>query len=165
MYQESRFNPGAVSVAGAKGLIQRLPTTASMIGVKNLDDPENNISGGVRYMNYLRGRLGNNMTVEERTWFTLASYNAGLNRVKQARALAESMNLDKNKWFNNVEIAMLKMATPYLENGKAVRICRCGQTAAYVREIRTLYNNYLRLTQSVRAASRVTQDSAHLDEI
>jgi membrane-bound lytic murein transglycosylase F len=165
MYQESRFNPGAVSTAGAKGLMQLLPTTARMVGVKNIIDPENNISGGVRYLNYLRGRLGKSMTPEDRTWFTLASYNAGYKRVQQARVLAESMNLDKNKWFNNVEIAMLKMATPYMRNGKASRLCRCGQTAAYVREIRTLYNNYLRLTQSVRAASRLSLEVTQLDEI
>ena len=106
-------------------------------------------------MNYLRGLFENGLPVEERTWFTLASYNAGYYRVKKARALAESMKLDKNKWFNNVEIAMLKLATPYKKNGKIFRECRCGQTAAYVREIRTLYNNYMRLAQSIKAASRI----------
>ncbi len=165
MYQESRFNPQAVSKAGARGLMQLLPTTAKMVGVKNLEDPEHNISGALRYLSYLRSRIGNNVALEDRTWFMLASYNAGFRRVRQARALAESMNLDKDKWFNNVEIAMLKMATPYMKDGKVVRICRCGQTAAYVREIRTLYNNYLRLTQTIKAASRITTEYTQVDEI
>lgn len=155
MYQESRFNPEAVSDAGASGLMQLLPSTAEMIGVENIRDPEKNIGGGIRYMDHLRRQFDADLTVEEQTWFTLAAYNAGYSRVSSARVLAASMNLDPNKWFNNVELAMLKMASPYMEQGRVIQLCRCGQTAAYVREIRTLYNNYLRLTQSVRAASRL----------
>jgi membrane-bound lytic murein transglycosylase F len=154
MYQESRFNPRATSEAGAEGLMQLLPTTAAMVGISDPYNPDNNIAGGVRYMDYLRGRFEDGISVEDRTWFTLASYNAGFYRVKRARELAESMGMDKNKWFNNVETAMLKLARPYLKDGVAMRKCRCGQAATYVREIRTLYNNYLRLTQSVKAASK-----------
>ena len=43
-------------------------------------------------------------------WFTLASYNAGYGRVKRARQLAEKMGLDKDKWFDNVEVAMMALA-------------------------------------------------------
>jgi membrane-bound lytic murein transglycosylase F len=153
MYQESRFNPRAISDAGAEGLMQILPSTAEMIGVDDPYDPENSIGGGVLYMDYLMGLFEDDLTVEDTTWFTLASYNAGYSRVKRARELAVTLNLDKNKWFNNVETAMLKLAAPYKKNGVKVQDCRCGQTASYVREIRTIYNNYLRLTQSVKAAS------------
>lgn len=155
MYQESHFNPEAISEAGAEGLMQLLPTTAKMVGIDNLIDPDDSIYGGVRYMAYLRSQFEDSLALEDRTWFTLASYNAGYNRVKKARELAEKMNLDRNRWFNNVEIAMLRLARPYTKNGEVVRDCRCGQAAVYVREIRTLYNNYLRLTQSVKAAARL----------
>jgi membrane-bound lytic murein transglycosylase F len=156
MYQESRFNPMAVSDAGAEGLMQLLPATAAMIGIQNLNDPDTSIHGGVRYLDYLRGQFEDSLPLEDRTWFTLASYNAGYNRVRQARELAERMNLDSSRWFNNVEIAMLRLARPYMKDGEVARVCRCGQAVVYVREIRTLYNNYLRLTQSVKAAARLS---------
>lgn len=155
MYQESRFNPRAISDAGAEGLMQLMPRTAKMIGVTELKDPSRNIYGGIRYMDYLRSMFEDDLSVEDRIWFTLASYNAGYGRIRIARELAAQMNLDRNKWFNNVELAMLNLARPYMKNGETVRNCRCGQTVAYVREIRTLYNNYLGLTQSVKAAARI----------
>lgn len=153
MYQESRFNPDAVSYAGAEGLMQLTPDTGDLLGIKDLNDPDKSIYGGVKYMSYLRGRFEDNLQMEDRTWFTLAAYNAGYNRVKRARWLAERMGLDKNRWFDNVERAMLALARPYRKNGELTRYCRCGQTAHYIRDIRTLYNNYVRLTQSVRLAS------------
>lgn len=152
MYQESRFDPNAVSDAGAEGLMQLLPTTAEQIGINKLADPDRSIYGGIRYLDYLRSRFEDDLQLEDRTWFTLAAYNAGYNRVKKARQLAEEMHLDKNRWFENVEIAMAKLARPYERNGEYIRNCRCGQTVIYVREIKTLYNNYVRLTQSVKTA-------------
>jgi membrane-bound lytic murein transglycosylase F len=153
IYQESRFNPAAVSVAGATGLMQLLPDTAAIVGITEINDPDRNIYGGIRYMDSMRSLFEDELAPEDRTWFTLAAYNAGYNRVKSARELAEKMNLDKNKWFDNVEIAMQRLARPYVREGEVMRNCRCGQTVVYVREIKTLYKNYLRLTESVRSAA------------
>lgn len=152
MYQESRFNPKAISDAGAEGLMQMLPATAEQIGINELDNPDKSIYGGIRYLDYLRSRFEDDLHLEDRTWFTLAAYNAGYNRVKRARELAEQMDLDKDRWFENVEIAMLMLARPYEKDGEYVRDCRCGQTVVYIREIKTLYNNYVRLTQAVKTA-------------
>ena len=157
MYQESLFDPLAVSYAGAEGLMQLLPGTAEMMGVKEITDPVSNISGGIRYLDYLRNLFEDDDLLEEHIWFTLAAYNAGYSRVSQARKLAVKMNLDSNRWFNNVEIAMRRLAKPYLKDGVKTRICRCGQTVVYVREIKTLYNNYMQLTQSIKAAANLSE--------
>jgi membrane-bound lytic murein transglycosylase F len=153
MYQESRFDPQAISFKGAEGLMQMMPSTAEDIGARNLDIPANSIQAGVKYLSMLRDQFENDLLLEDRTWFTLASYNAGFGRVKQARELASEMGLNPNRWFGNVEKAMLALAQPFEKDGEVIRNCRCGETVVYVHEIRTLYKNYVGMTQYLQVAS------------
>ncbi len=152
MFQESQFNPYANSSAGAEGLMQLIPATAELMGVSDVHNPESSIDGGIRYLNYLRAKFEESVSLEDRMWFTIASYNAGYGRVKRAQKLAEEMGLDKDKWFDNVEIAMLALSKPYYKDGEQVRYCRCGQAVVYVREIRTRYFNYIRLLETQKVA-------------
>lgn len=145
MYQESRFDPSAVSSAGAGGLMQLLPGTAAAVGVDDPFDPESGIIGGIRYLDRLRARFDDAIAARERTWFALAAYNVGFHRVQVARRRAESAGLDPNRWFGHVEQAMRSMT----RDGSP---CRCGQTVAYVRGIRSLYNTYHRLQAVLTAA-------------
>ena len=159
MFQESRFDPNAYSSAGARGLMQLIPATARLMGVNDSQDPADNIYGGIRYLSYLRDKFEDSLLLEDRIWLTLAAYNAGYGRVKRARALAGEMGLDQNRWFDNVELAMLRLARPYMQNGKRTRYCRCGQAVVYVREIRTRYFNYIRLLENRRIAAQPTLKS------
>ena len=67
---ESGFNSRAVSSKGAQGLMQLMPGTASVLGVRNSFDPGQNIDGGVRHLRGLIDRFGNNLP------FAIAAYNA-----------------------------------------------------------------------------------------
>jgi len=167
MFQESQFNPEAYSYAGAEGLMQLIPATAELMGVSDARNAESSIYAGVRYLNYLRGKFEESLLLQDRMWFTLASYNAGYGRVKRARALAEKMGLDKDLWFDNVELAMMSLAKPYMKDGEQVRYCRCGQTVVYVREIRTRYFNYIRLmaTQNIASLTEPNRKSTYLHSI
>lgn len=68
---ESLFDPKAVSSAGAKGLMQLMPDTATEVGVKNVFDAEQNIMGGTKYLKKMLKKFKNNAKS------AVAGYNAG----------------------------------------------------------------------------------------
>jgi len=70
MQVESNYNPYAVSVKGAEGLMQLIPSTSRMLGVSNGFDPGQNIEAGVKYLKYLQ-----DLYKDDR--LALAAYNAG----------------------------------------------------------------------------------------
>jgi soluble lytic murein transglycosylase-like protein len=71
MHQESSFKRGAISVKGARGLMQLMPGTAARFGVTNIFDPRQNIEGGTRYLRFLLDAFEGDVAL------TLAGYNAG----------------------------------------------------------------------------------------
>lgn len=74
---ESDYDPRAVSTAGARGLMQLMPETAERLGVRDINDPRENIFGGVRYLRLLANMFNGDLD------FTVAGYNAGENAVIQ----------------------------------------------------------------------------------
>jgi soluble lytic murein transglycosylase-like protein len=75
-YVESRFNPRAVSPAGAIGVMQLMPRTAAELGV-DPHDPEANIRGGADYLRRMVTIFGDNLEL------ALAAYNAGPSAVQR----------------------------------------------------------------------------------
>jgi len=75
---ESAYNPGAVSIKGARGLMQLIPETARRYGVRDVFDPTQNVHAGARYLKDLLAMFNNNLEL------ALAGYNAGENAVIRA---------------------------------------------------------------------------------
>ncbi|TPW12511.1 MAG: lytic transglycosylase domain protein [Halothiobacillaceae bacterium] len=75
IHAESSFNTRALSPKGASGLMQLMPATAERYGVNDIFDPEQNISGGIRYLRDLLKMFNHNIR------YAVAAYNAGENSV------------------------------------------------------------------------------------
>ena len=107
-YQESRLDHSARSHSGAIGIMQLLPTTAAdkNVAVGDINQLENNIHAGVKYLRFIRDRYFEDQEMSEvdKTLFAFASYNAGPARVAKLRREAKQRDLDPNIWFENVEV-------------------------------------------------------------
>lgn len=88
IWQESRWNPRAVSPKGAQGLGQLMPDTARAMGADPFD-PAANLAGAARYLRVQLDRFGGNVEL------ALAAYNAGPERVARlghVPSIAETRN-------------------------------------------------------------------------
>jgi soluble lytic murein transglycosylase-like protein len=74
---ESDYDPRAVSYAGARGLMQLMPETAARMQVRDINDPRENIFGGVRYLRVLANMFNGDLEL------SVAGYNAGEGAVVQ----------------------------------------------------------------------------------
>jgi soluble lytic murein transglycosylase len=68
---ESDFDSLAVSEDGARGLMQLMPETARLMGVKDVHDPGENVEGGIKYLSLLLKKFGWDIPL------AVAAYNAG----------------------------------------------------------------------------------------
>lgn len=140
--QESGYNPGAKSFAGAVGLMQILPQF-SVNEYQNLYDPGINISEGAKI---IKEHLDHYAYLDSlNQWsFALATYNVGIGHMVDARRLVMDQNKDPNEWVN-VEDALLKlMQRRYYENAR-YGYCRGIETVQYVKEILNRYQMYNRV--------------------
>ncbi|NOZ54943.1 MAG: transporter substrate-binding domain-containing protein [Gammaproteobacteria bacterium] len=147
MFQESRFDPQAKSWAGALGLMQIMPRTAKELGIEHLDDPAQSIHAGIKYLAWLRDRFEPELAVNERMWFVLAAYNAGVGHVRDARRLAKQKGWESDRWFDHVEQAMLLLSQRKYAKSARHGYVRGIEPVKYVRDISNRYNAYLKLTQ------------------
>lgn len=99
VYNESRFKPDVVSHSGAMGLMQLMPVTAKHWGIDDVYNPEENIRGGVKLIDFLwRTFRKKEIEEEECIKFVLASYNAGHGRIERCRKIAAAKGLNPNLW-------------------------------------------------------------------
>lgn len=144
-YQESAFDPEAVSWAGAKGLMQIMPSTASMMGISPniLFQPEANISIAVRYLNKLQHQFEDIRNPSERQKFALAAYNGGYNHIRDAQRLAQKYHRNSQSW-DVVSYYVYNLNNPHYYRDPVVRYGYMigGETYNYVNSILDRYAGY-----------------------
>jgi len=147
-FQESGFDPQAVSFMGAMGLMQLMPRTAADVGVSQSEvfNPESNIRGATRLISKLNTHYSFIHNPQERINFILAAYNAGPGHVDDARNLAERYGKNPDVWHGNVDEYVLKMAQSEFFNLPGVKhgYFRGSETYDYVEKILSRWDEYKR---------------------
>lgn len=146
-YVESGFDTTAVSWAGARGLMQLMPRTATTFGLplNRVNDPELNIAAAVKAIKSIDKSLKPKVNdPTERQKFVLASYNSGIAHIYDAIALASKYGKNPQKWSDNVRDAVMMKSRPEYYNDPVVKYgyFRGTQTIEYVDKVLRVYNIY-----------------------
>lgn len=140
-FQESKFNPNAVSFGGAYSMMQFMPGTGPKYGVFPSSSPQIQIMGGMRKLSddYISWAVVPDKV--QRQKFTIATYNSGRSHVEDARRLAEKHGLNPNVWDDNVEVMMLNLSKKEYYRDEVVEsgAAKGMVTHRYVREIMSRY--------------------------
>ena len=141
-YTESGFDPEAVSRAGARGLMQLMPSTARMLGV-DPSNPEQNVAGAARLLKMLQGEFSDITNPAERAKFVLAAYNGGGGHVRDAMALTSKYGGDPTLWADVSEY-ILRLSEPQYYRDPVVKhgYMVGRETASYVSTVAAHYINY-----------------------
>ncbi len=97
-YQESHWDPDAVSPTGVRGIMMLTNRTASMVGVSDRVDPQQSIEGGARYFARVMRKIPARIPQPDRLWFAIAAYNVGYGHLEDARILTEAQGGDPDRW-------------------------------------------------------------------
>ncbi|WP_018862439.1 membrane-bound lytic murein transglycosylase MltF [Thioalkalivibrio sp. ALJ3] len=138
-YQESHWNPDAVSPTGVRGLMMLTQVTAEGLGVEDRTDPAASVDGGTRYLINLRERLPESIPEPDRTWMTLAAYNVGLGHLHDARRLAAANGDDPDRWLDVMQWLPRLAQSEWYEQTR-YGYARGWEPVHYVQNIRSYYD-------------------------
>lgn len=142
-YQESHWNPKAVSPTGVRGIMMLTRDTADQVGIKNRLSARESIDGGARYFATLKRRISDNVAEPDRTWFALAAYNVGLGHLEDARLLAKEAGVSSNRWLDVKKFLPLLSKSEWHEKTRH-GYARGTEPVNHVQNIRRYYDLLVR---------------------
>ncbi|WP_339780719.1 membrane-bound lytic murein transglycosylase MltF [uncultured Marinobacter sp.] len=134
-YQESHWDPSAISPTGVRGIMMLTRNTAESLGVMNRLDPAASIDGGARYLADRHRRLPDTIPEPDRTFLALASYNIGRGHLLDARQLARELGKNPDSWDDMKEVLPLKADKRYYPSTR-YGYARGYEPVHYVQRIR-----------------------------
>ncbi|MCF6263174.1 MAG: membrane-bound lytic murein transglycosylase MltF [Xanthomonadales bacterium] len=160
-YQESHWDPDAVSFTGVRGIMMLTRQTALHLGVADREDPTQSIEGGARYINELLGKVPARIPMPDRLWMALAAYNLGYGHLEDARRLTQSQGGNPDSW------ADVEDTLPLLSQEKWYSKTRYGysrgyEAVKYVNNIRE-YAETLRWMQDRNHPALDTAENERMD--
>ena len=138
-YQESHWDPDAVSPTGVRGLMMLTQGAAADLEIDDLTDPEQSILGGTEYLQRMLRSIPERIPEPDRTWLGLAAYNVGLGHLEDARKLTQQNGGNPDKWVD------VKENLPLLSKEKWFKKTRYGyargrEPVRYVENVRSYYD-------------------------
>ena len=148
-YQESHWNPAAVSPTGVRGIMMLTQATASDLGVDKRTDPVQSIRGGALYLSKLFGKLPERIQEPDRSWLAMAAYNVGYGHLEDARIITQQQGGNPDSWKE------VKERLPLLRKRKWYRKTKHGyargnEAVRYVENIRSYYDILVWFTDKER---------------
>ena len=134
-YQESHWNPHAISKTGVRGLMMLTQTTAKEVGISRRTDPKQSVFGGSIYFQRLLEQFPDSIPRQDKLWMTIAAYNLGFSYLKKAREIARANNKDPDSWeeVRNSLSLMAKKEQDQLMNQ------RVNEAIDYVQKVQLYY--------------------------
>ncbi len=146
IYQESKFETWKESWAGAYGLFQFMPATASAYGINRNSSAEAQIKAGVKKLNKNFNQwLKEIPDSSECLKFTLGTFNSGRAHIDDARLLCEKYDMNKDVWDDNVNVMLLNLSKPQYYQDEVVKngYCRGIETYEYIIEVTQRWEEYV----------------------
>ncbi|MFK8030757.1 MAG: membrane-bound lytic murein transglycosylase MltF [Gammaproteobacteria bacterium] len=137
-YQESHWNPKAVSPTGVRGLMMLTQATARQMGVVDRTDPRESILGGARYLTRLKAKLPERIPEPDRTYLALAAYNVGFGHLEDARILTQKGGLNPDSWEDVAKFLPLLAQKKWYQQTRR-GYARGWEPVIYVDNIRSYY--------------------------
>jgi membrane-bound lytic murein transglycosylase F len=154
-YQESHWNPNAVSSTGVKGLMMITLATATDMGISDRENPAQSIRAGTAYLKSLYERLPDGIKEPDRIWFALAAYNIGLGHLEDARVLAQKAGKDPNAWSDVSETLPLLSKQKWFSQTR-YGYARGGEPVRYVENIRRYMNILLHIDDTTAPTETIS---------
>ena len=134
-YQESHWDPLAVSPTGVRGLMMLTRATADSLGINDRQDAEQSIRGGALYLSHMMQKVPDTIPEDEKIWFALTAYNMGYAHMLDARALTAKQKGNPDSWVD-VKLRLPMLSQPRYYQQTTYGYARGQQAYDYVENIR-----------------------------
>lgn len=152
-YQESHWNPEAVSPTGVRGLMMLTRDTARYVGIANRTDPDQSAKGGAKYFKLVKKKIPQRIPEPDRTWLALASYNVGFGHLEDARILTQRLGDNPDSW-QDVKKHLPLLSVQKWHSRTKHGYARGHEPVKYVQNIRNYFSILKLLTRESNWSAR-----------